>query len=500
MPITVGLFVFLQAMASAIPQLDRLLGIIQAQSQLSDAELDLDAFMQRVVDSMQALTGAAGAVVELVEGDEMVYRCASASFAAHVGLRLKREGSLSGLSVARREILRCADTEEDPRVDRGACRRIGVRSMVCTPLFCGGEAVGVLKILAQDPHGFNDAAVQTLELMAATLGGALGRQLAYEQRLQMAAQLHMSEARLRAMLTHANDAIVSMDDRGRVTEWNPAAERLFGWSMEEALGQPLSSLIVPPPLRQCHDDGIACFLARGGAAMASRLELPAVRRDGQEMTIELSWSGAQLGGTWEFTGFMHDITERKHLEATLNTMALHDALTGLLNRRAFMEALDKAVHHLNRHGTPAALLFLDLDGFKRLNDTQGHQAGDKALVAVAQALRSGVRKNDIVGRLGGDEFVILADGIGDFQQASVMAQKLLQEVKAAVPSSGLSCSVGVALACPLHTPTQLLQQADDAMYWAKQRGRDAVAFHGEGRAGIGSRSTVTGPATLAWAS
>ncbi|NML18039.1 diguanylate cyclase domain-containing protein [Azohydromonas caseinilytica] len=474
-------------MASAIPQLDRLLSIIQAQSQLSDAELDLDAFMQRVVDSVQALTDSAGAVVELVEGDAMVYRCASASFAAHAGLRLRRGGSLSGLSVAQRAILRCDDTEQDPRVDREACRRIGIRSMVCTPLFCGGEAVGVLKVMAQAPHGIDDMAVQTLELMAATLGGALGRQLAYEQRLQMAAQLHMSEARLRAMLLHANDAIVSMDAAGVVTEWNPAAERLFGWRADEALGQPLSALIIPPALRQAHDGGIARFLARGGALRASRLELPAVHRDGQPMSIELSWSGAQVGGAWEFTGFMHDISERKRLEAALSTLALQDPLTGLLNRRAFTDATDKALHHLDRHGTPAALLFLDLDGFKRLNDTRGHQAGDDALVAVAQALRGGVRKNDVVGRLGGDEFVVLADGLGDAAQARAMAQKVLQAVREAVPGSGLSCSVGIALARPRQSATELLQQADQAMYGAKQRGRGGMAMHGEAQpAGAGA--------------
>lgn len=464
-------------MASAVPQLDRLLSIIQAQSQLTDAELDLDAFMQRVVDSLQLLTGAAGAVVELVEGEEMVYRCASAAFVAHVGLRLKRTGSLSGLCVARREILRCGDTQEDSRVDRNACKRIGIRSMVCTPLFCGGEAVGVLKVMAAAPHGFDDADVQTLELMAATLGGALGRQLAYEHRTRMAAQLRMSEARLRAMLMHANDAIVSMDARGRVTEWNPAAERLFGWTAAEAVGQLLSALIVPQPLRQAHDEGVDRFLAGGGATRAGRVQLPAAHRSGQEMTVELSWSAAQIDGIWEFTGFMHDITERKQLEAAMRTLALQDALTGLFNRRAFTELLDKALHHLDRHGTPAALLFMDLDGFKRLNDLQGHQAGDEALVAVAQALRQCVRSNDVVARLGGDEFVVLAEGIGDRRQARVLGEKVIRAVESALPASALSCSVGIAFAQPSLTPQRLLQQADHAMYAAKQRGRGNLAFH-----------------------
>ena len=128
---------------------------------------------------------------------------------------------------------------------------------------------------------------------------------------------------------------------------------------------------------------------------------------------------------------------------------------------------------------PAALLFLDLDGFKRLNDTQGHQAGDAALVAVAARLRECVRANDVLARLGGDEFVLLADGIGEEAPARALAEKVLHAVVGAMPSSVLSCSVGIALAGPGSTATGLLQQADHAMYAAKQQGRGTVAMHGQ---------------------
>lgn len=465
-------------MASATPQLERLRSIIQVQTQLTNAHLDLDAFMQQVVDSLQALTGAAGAVVELVEGEEMVYRCASAALARHVGLRLQRESSLSGLCVTRGEILYSQDTDDDPRVNRNACRDIGIRSMVCTPLYCRGDAVGVLKVMAREPQGFDEDDLQTLELLGASLGGALGRQVAFDLRMRMAAQLHASEARLRAMLEHAHDAIVSMDAQGVVMEWNPAAQRLFGWSAEEAVGRSMATLIFAQPLCGCHDDGLSCFRECDDGTRPSRLELQAVHRDGREMTIELSWSGTHVEGRWEFTGFMRDITERKRLESALQAMARQDALTGLFNRRAFMDALNQSLHRQDRHDLPAALLFLDLDGFKRLNDTQGHQAGDEALVAVAARLRECVRANDVLARLGGDEFVLLADGIGAEAPARALAEKVLQAVVGAMPSSGLSCSVGIALAGADSTATGLLQQADHAMYAAKQQGRGTVAFHG----------------------
>ncbi len=468
------------SMASATPQLERLRSIIQVQAQLTNAHLDLDAFMQQVVDSLQALTGAAGAVVELVEGEEMVYRCASPALARHLGLRLQRKSSLSGLCVERGEILYSQDTDDDLRVNRDACRSIGIRSMVCTPLYCRGEAVGVLKVMARQPLGFDEDDIQTLELLGASLGGALGRQVAFDLRMQMARRLHASEARLRAMLEFAHDAIVSMDAQGVVMEWNPAAEQLFGWSAQEAVGRSMAALIFAQPLCDCHDDGLSCFRECGHGVRPSRLELQAVHRDGREMTIELSWSGTHVAGSWEFTGFMRDITERKRLESALQALARQDALTGLLNRRAFMDALIQALHRLDRHGVPAALLFLDLDGFKQLNDTQGHQAGDEALVSVAARLRDCVRGNDVLARLGGDEFVLLADGIGEEAPARALAEKVLHAVAGARPSSGLSCSVGIALASPGSTATGLLQQADHAMYTAKQQGRGTVAVHAKG--------------------
>src|SRR5215831_10614801 len=150
--------------------LKQLQTIIDLQARVADAALNLETFMQDVVDAAERLTEAKGAVIELVDGDDMVYSCATTALASFIGLRLKREGSLSGRCVAERHVLRCDDTETDKRVDRDACRRIGVRSMVCTPLFHGGEPVGVLKIMATDPSRFNHYHVQSLRLVAGALG------------------------------------------------------------------------------------------------------------------------------------------------------------------------------------------------------------------------------------------------------------------------------------------------------------------------------------------
>jgi diguanylate cyclase (GGDEF)-like protein len=198
------------------------------------------------------------------------------------------------------------------------------------------------------------------------------------------------------------------------------------------------------------------------------------------MTIELSWSGAQVGGTWEFTGFMHDISERKRLEATLNTMALHDALTGLLNRRAFMEALEGEMARFQRHRRPSTLLMLDLDHFKLVNDRHGHAVGDLVLAQVCATVRERLRRTDRIGRLGGEEFAVL---LPDTEQegALVLAETLRRAVAALevlTPSGPLAVTVSIGLATfkpGEHDAVPLLSRADQALYQAKAQGRNRVA-------------------------
>ncbi len=160
-------------------------GVLEVQALITDEHFDLDAFMQRVVDLGEQLTHATGAVVELVEGDEMVYRAASTSIRGHLGLRLQRSGSLSGLCVAQATALRCDDADDDPRVDREACRTVGVRSMICAPLLRRGQAVGALKVMSSKPHAFDSSDQHLLNVMAGTIGAALGNQLALDAQREL---------------------------------------------------------------------------------------------------------------------------------------------------------------------------------------------------------------------------------------------------------------------------------------------------------------------------
>ena len=157
-----------------------LIEIIQAQTEIAKLGLDLGGVIAFVAERVQQLTDAGGAIVELAEGEDMVYRAAAGMAQHQLGLRLKRQGSMSGLCVEQGEPLRCDDSESDPRVDREACRRVGLRSMVCTPLNHNGATVGVLKIASPVANAFNEQHIQVLSLMSELIAAAMFHAVEYE--------------------------------------------------------------------------------------------------------------------------------------------------------------------------------------------------------------------------------------------------------------------------------------------------------------------------------
>ena len=459
------------AAAKRIERLDRLERIIQTQSLLVQADLALNPFMQLVIDKLRELTQGHGASVDFVDGEHTVVRRASGTMAGHLGLRISNDTSLSGVCVRTATVQRCDDSETDTRVDRATCRALGVRSMIFAPLRQANAAVGVLKVFSEQPDAFDDGDVQMLQLMASAIVAALAKKAALDARNEAEARLRTSEERMRALLEHAHDAVVSIDEHGRVSQWNRAAERLFGWSPIETIGQSVTDLIVPPALR----GEVASLVAR--YASAERLEdahqrvtLQAIDRSGRLLAVEVSLTATRVAGRWELTAFGHDVSERRQFEAKLREMALSDGLTGLANRRAFMEVLEKAVSRHARGGPPMALLFLDLDGFKEINDVFGHHVGDLALQTFARRIEGCVRKGDTIARLGGDEFTVLAEGIVSLEQARAIADKIIEAMKP--PLEGhkkvrLRASIGISLYKAPADASRFLREADHAMYHAK---------------------------------
>jgi PAS domain S-box-containing protein len=304
--------------------------LAETQAYLAGADFDLQTFMTGAVDRLAQATRAKGVVVELIEGDEMVYRAASESLAAHVGMRLKRDGSLSGLCVERSEILISEDCRTDPRVDHAACERVGVRSMVCAPLIHGGAPVGVLKLMSERARGFGEEDITDLRVVAATLAGAMARQIEFEalaaeveRRRQLEASLRASEERIRSaearyrlLAEHSGDMVALIGLDSRYIYMSPASEQVLGYRPEEMVGRkPVE--FVPAEDHTGLDEGTARLLnARPGAMFEDRARMQ--RKDGSIIWVDVKSSlAADDQGRLGVVAVARDVTQR---------VAAHEAL------------------------------------------------------------------------------------------------------------------------------------------------------------------------------
>ncbi|QKO21381.1 diguanylate cyclase domain-containing protein [Rhodoferax sp. BAB1] len=317
------------------------------------------------------------------------------------------------------------------------------------------------------------------------------RYLARRQR-QWEAAREQAGLRLQGIIESAMDAIISVDESHRIVIFNSAAEAMFGHTQARVLGQPVS-MLIPMQHRDRHDGFINAFArtGRSNRSMVSRGQLHALHADGHQFPIEAAISHVTIEGHQTFTVVIRDITARiaaqqelelshhalEQANAQLAGMAHYDPLTGLPNRVLLADRLQQALAQTERRDRALAVAFLDLDGFKAVNDRYGHAAGDQFLVTMAHRLKAVLRDGDTLSRVGGDEFVALLVDLEQAQDVEPVLQRLLQAVQQPVELEGkevsVSTSIGVALSPPDHAePDQLIRHADKAMYQAKQAGKN----------------------------
>jgi diguanylate cyclase (GGDEF)-like protein/PAS domain S-box-containing protein len=359
----------------------------------------------------------------------------------------------------------------------------------------GGRRYGVISV--DDPVSGrrpDDAQLEVLGVLAAHAAMAI----------ENARQLHALEVtveRHRAVLASSLDCVIAIDGNGRVLEFNPAAERTFGYRADEVVGRELAELIIPPAAREQYRHGVARGLATGDwRLLGRRTEFVAMRADGSEFLAELSLALPQSTDNdgLVFYGFVRDISERRRGEEQLSYMAYHDALTELPNRILAEEQIELALARARRSDGAVALMFVDLDGFKEVNDQLGHAAGDQLLAGVAARLRSVLRDSDILARHGGDEFlVLLADLPTDAAVAAEqVGSKLLDSLREAFEVGGRKLRTGASIGVSLYpadaddTET-LVRHADAAMYLAKAAGGRRMAFHERSEALLSRRASLS---------
>ena len=334
-----------------------------------------------------------------------------------------------------------------------------------------GKTIGQIFVLFRNPLEEQDFVLSTLQIFAARVAAEMQRQKA---------DAHIREQA--ALLDKAQDAIVLRHLVNGVVYWNQSAERLYGWTAQEACGNLMADRLYKDPTE--FQANMRKLLACG----AWKGETEHYRKDGSLVAVEshLTLVHDEQGQPQSVLSINTDITARKAAEREIQHLAFYDQLTQLPNRLLLMDRLQHALTNSARSGRCGALLFIDLDNFKTLNDTLGHESGDVLLQQVAARLLHCVREVDTVARFGGDEFVVMLENLGESEvesalQTRKMGDKILSALTAPYTLNGFehssTSSIGVApFGKENKGTTELLKQADLAMYQAKIAGRNAIRF------------------------
>ena len=296
--------------------------------------------------------------------------------------------------------------------------------------------------------------------------------------------LRSSEALLNSIVNTAADGIIVIDDAGRIEFVNAAVERLFGWKPLELIGKNVDCLIMAgrrtrTPREEALPDNDARHKVR---LMGLNRELRVQRKNGSTFAAEFTLNEMRVDGRLKYTGILRDVGDRKRAEERIRQLAHYDDLTGLPNRVLFSQLLEQALSESKYSNKQVAVLFIDLDRFKLINDTLSHDSGDEVLQMVARRLTESVPRRDTIARFGGDEFVVLMRDCSIPTDAADTAQKLLNAIARPVPLDEqefhLTASIGIATFPNDGQSAQtILKNADVAMYRAKEHGKNNFQFY-----------------------
>jgi diguanylate cyclase (GGDEF)-like protein/PAS domain S-box-containing protein len=289
---------------------------------------------------------------------------------------------------------------------------------------------------------------------------------------------HFSLAHLAAVVESSGDAIFSQTLDGIIMSWNRAAERMYGYTAAEAIGRSVAMLVPSVSTEEIPE--ILARLRRGDGLV--QYETVWQRRDGTRVNVSLTISPiADSSGIVAAATIGRDITERKRAEQALRRLnaelqhkAYHDALTGLPNRALLAERLRQALARARRYRTRVAVLLIDVNGFKGINDTFGHVVGDVVLAEIARRLQACVRQTDTVGRWGGDEFSVVLTDVRSPKDAAHAEEHIIAALRPPIALPGRELKVTVSIGISLFpvdgaVPNELLRRADHAMYRNKAR-------------------------------
>lgn len=351
-------------------------------------------------------------------------------------------------------------------------------------LLVAGVGTGIFAFYIRRPLARMAAALkaEAMGLAGAPLpvAGTVETRMLVEAFEDMRRQVHTRQQRLETILDNTAEGIITFDRSGTIESFNKAAESLFGWDEAEVLNTSIAVLIASDTSEN-HSDYIEHFMRDEiQGLVGSEGEVVGRRKDGANFPMSIKITSVMIEGKLRYTALLANIAERKQLMENLRRLAEHDGLTGLYNRSYFLAELERIVGRTRRaEQTTCALLYIDLDQFKYVNDTLGHAAGDRLLTEVGTMLAKRVRKSDVVARLGGDEFTILTHDTTP-ELVSQVAESFRQHIVNHVfhyegKVIDISCSIGAVLITPaILSPAEVMSQADLACHIAKRSGRNRI--------------------------
>jgi len=295
--------------------------------------------------------------------------------------------------------------------------------------------------------------------------------------------IRASEEKVSAITENVVDVIIMINSSGMIEFTNIAVEKVFGYKPSEIVGKNVN-ILMPDPWHQRHDQYISHYLesAQPRVIGMTQRELQGLRKDGTVFPVEVAVNEAAIADSKVFIGTIRDISERLDVQQRLYYLAHHDVLTALPNRLSFQEHIEQALAHAKRRNCLVAVMFMDLDRFKVINDTLGHHAGDYLLKGIAQRLKRCVREGDVVARLSGDEFTVLLDDVTALDDIAPIANKIIaiftEPFFYLTQELFTTASIGISLfPDDSADPQSMMQHADIAMYRAKAEGGNRFCFY-----------------------
>ncbi|WP_245727746.1 sensor domain-containing protein [Nitrosovibrio tenuis] len=329
---------------------------------------------------------------------------------------------------------------------------------------------------------FNDGRIFERYTKASTIGSRkVGRVWSFRD-VTGRRQAETYKARLASIVEYSNDAIISKDLNGIITDWNAGAERLFGYRASEIVGCSIFGLIPPDRLEE--ESKIMSLIKRG--MLTEHFETVRLGKGNKPIDVSLTISPIKdgAGNVIGASKIARDITEAKESQARMQHLAHYDSLTGLPNRILLADRLKSAIADAARYSHRLALLFVDLDRFKLVNDSLGHEIGDQLLKNVAKRMQSTVRATDTISRVGGDEFIVLLSQVPSAEVPARIAEKLINVVSKPYRIEGHELTVTASVGISVYPDDgrdegSLMRNADASMYSAKEAGRNRYQFHSE---------------------